>query len=79
MQRPVENWVWVCPMRDGEACLLRSGMRFGPHRQVRPRRDAAGLLRWLAGVHVESHQFDHCTNMFHISVPLEDAWLVQVT
>ena len=35
----------------------------------------AVCLPW-AGLHVESHQFDHCTSVFHISVPLEDAWLI---
>ena len=33
----------ACPMRDGEACLLRCCIRVG-HRQARPRRYAAGLL-----------------------------------
>ena len=32
--------------------------------------------RWLAGLHVKAQKFNHCTSMFHVGVPLEDAWLV---
>ena len=61
-------------MRDGEACLLRCGMRVGPHRQARPRRFAACLLRCLTSV--EPHQLDHYPSVLLIVVPPEDAWLV---
>ena len=37
-----------------------------------PPRVGAGLL----DCPVESHQFDHCTSMFHVGAPLKGAWLV---